>query len=243
MAIFSPFSLYQSPTGSAYDDVWALWDASNGGTTTTTWSTISGSAGTLDITRTGTNVTYVSSGSASHYAFASNEYMTGSLAGFAPSGGGFVFNMWAMPNSFSSPQALYWIDGASGTADFGASTNNNRFQWSWYEYNSDSGGGGGDTGGTTYSSPNTLWFMNTVVWDGVTAKVYVNGTLKNSFNSTTVPYPTLNSLTLRVGFLDKQATSYYLNSGKVAMMELWNRNLSPTEVTELWDTNKTRFGY
>jgi len=248
MGLFQPFSFNSSFSGSAYDDVWALWDGDSAGAGSVTWDAISGSASPLPtVTRTGANVTYVSSGSASHYTFAGGDYMTGSIAAFGPSGGGWTFNMWVMPERFSSSpvgQALYWIDttGGASNADFGARTGNNRFYWEYYSAGSDASAGSANSD-TTYSSPNTNWYMNTVVWNGVEASCYVNGTFKNSFTTTFSPYAQFTTPTLRVGYLDKQTTTLYLNGGKVAMMELWNRNLSSTEVTELWDTNRTRFGY
>lgn len=251
--MFTPTAFYQAPSASVYDDILALFDASGAGAGAATWTADSSSLGTApSVTRTDTGVSYVSSGSASHYLFGSSDYMTGSIAPLGASGTGWTFNMWVMPTTFASApvgQALYWIDcgggGGSGTTtDFGAQTGNNRMSWAYYAANADTSIGGGTTS-STYSSPNTNWYMNTIVWNGVDAKCYVNNGLQVTWDTTLQPatFPNFHNPVLKVGTLNKSATTLYLNGGKVAMMEIWNRGLASTELTEVWNTNRTRFGY
>jgi hypothetical protein len=247
MSVFSPFSFLSSPSASVYEDVWALWDASAGGASGQTWTTVSGS--NITITSTNALTAYVDDSPASYFTFETNGYLTSSLgdfAGFAPNGSGWTANIWVMPASFSTPQGLYWFDTTegAGNADFAAETFNNRFQWNYYAASSDTSLGGTDTF-ETYTSPNTDWWMNTIVWNGVQGIAYINSVEKGRFSTSLQPsdYPDFTELVFKLGQVDKSPTTDYLNGGRVAIIELWNRGIDSNEVTELWDYNKSRFGY
>lgn len=249
--MFTPISFYGQSDLNVYDDVYALFDASiassiSGGT----WTAATSSLDTAPVlTRDSTNITYTSSGSASYWTFYNTHQMSGNVGvnsfGYR---GGFTLNMWMMPSTFDvapSGQAAYWIDAQSGN-DFGYRQSNRYGSWAWYAANSDTGAGGGSTGQFP-SGANTDWWMNTITWDGVTTTGRMKGTsnFSTTFSYTAAPTaPGFSGNTiLRLGILDKSATTLYWGSGKIAMVEMWNRGLTAEEVETIWDTNKSRFGY
>ena len=116
-------------------------------------------------------------------------------------------------------------------------------------------------GGGNYNNPKTTttswtqntWYNVTVTGDsGVVSgrfrdRIYVNGTLENSFSIEEYNY--LDSGTYN-GFMGNQV-GIYLGSygsgsffpGQIGPLLIYDRELSSTEVTQVYDAYKSRFGY
>jgi hypothetical protein len=94
-------------------------------------------------------------------------------------------------------------------------------------------------GGTTISSGS--WQMITITLDGANIRTYKNGVLQNTtsysgviaFDTTTYP---------SIGCLHYASLTYaYFVNGKIDEVNFWNRQLTSTEVTELYNAGTGKF--
>ncbi|MDP4261731.1 MAG: DUF1735 domain-containing protein [Bacteroidota bacterium] len=73
------------------------------------------------------------------------------------------------------------------------------------------------------------WYTISCVYDGSTCKLYVDGTLDNSFDASGQVY-TFGALELGMSYAGYQTAQRFL--GRIAEIRFWNRPLSKTEIQE-----------
>ncbi len=101
--------------------------------------------------------------------------------------------------------------------------------------------GGGATGNISVSSGvNVLngWHMVTGVWDGATAKIYIDGVLKASKACTGVDYThATGSLVVgKMSYGHTSTTSYFPFPGKISDVRVYATALSDADVLQLYNT-------
>ena len=91
-----------------------------------------------------------------------------------------------------------------------------------------------DVMGTSQNNNNNNWHMATVTFNGTNLSLYKDGVLENS---KVVPLTSINwsNQDLSIGRLVGQAEKYYFN-GTMDEVGIWNRSLSASEVTELYNS-------
>ena len=91
---------------------------------------------------------------------------------------------------------------------------------------------------STYSLPLNTWYHIVATYDGTQLKLYINGILNNSSNSTLqIGYPTSYDLYIgRMGY-----GSAYVIKGKIPLSRIYNRALSAQEVQQNYNATKTRY--
>jgi hypothetical protein len=86
-----------------------------------------------------------------------------------------------------------------------------------------------------------VWTMFTVVKRGVNIKVYANNVLLNTFTQTkTLTYTSTHtpSLGARKTAISGGDVRYYMsNTGKIDAMTIWNRELTTTEISDLYNSS------
>ena len=83
------------------------------------------------------------------------------------------------------------------------------------------------SGPYTRNIPLNQWFYVTATWDSTTKKIYYNGNLESSVNSTIMPI----SSTAPVSIGRTGTNGYYLDGG-INSLNLYNRALTPTEILQ-----------
>lgn len=167
-----------------------------------------------------------------------NDYTTVPTSGLISGWSGLTYNVWVNVTQISTS---YW-PGFISTYTNGTGLNTSVGQWNntqkiWYEIDTVNGNYYGDGPGNTTFSLNE-WFNVCMVYDGTKVYGYINNTLDKEFNATG-NLNTINSLT--IGSHDPNTGGGFLN-GKIAIAQIYNRALTPTEIAQNYNTQKTRFG-
>lgn len=247
--MFTPIAYYNTITLGVYDNLFrGSWDASNSSSypgSGTTWYNVSGSS---DFEKSNVNYpAWVDSGSADYFDGSNSAYFSSSAflmdSASSPSGtygNGLTFSLWVYPTSFTQIGWL-WLQSGDGY-DIGIFGGNSRFNFSVYSSVSDTQYGNGTSVGAQSANQ---WYNVVLTFDGVNFKGYVNNSLITTFAPGTPTSMRFANTAdnLYLGYLDKSATSYYMNGQRLSMFEMWNRPLPSSQVTEIWDYHKSRFGY
>jgi hypothetical protein len=93
-------------------------------------------------------------------------------------------------------------------------------------------------GATTMST--ATWYLVVCTYDKSTMKIYVNNTQDANTSSQTADISSY-STSLSIARWPT-GNSQFLN-GQVAMTLIYNRALSSTEVGDIWNATKSRYGY
>ena len=97
---------------------------------------------------------------------------------------------------------------------------------------------GGNSSWYSNTNSSTLqlntWVNITVSWDGSVSKIYKNGILVQTLNA---PYFTNNNFPIMIGTRGNYSNGGWLD-GKIDDIGLWNRALTPSEVTQLFNQNQ-----
>ena len=91
------------------------------------------------------------------------------------------------------------------------------------------------TATSTFISLNT-WFHTVCVYDGTTAFLYVNGILATSASKS------WNTNNVGRAYLGRQVDNGQYWTGHIAQVQLYNRVLSATEILQVYNSQRTRFG-
>jgi hypothetical protein len=94
-----------------------------------------------------------------------------------------------------------------------------------------------DTGSNTFIQPNN-WYINACTFDGSTKRIYINNVLDKTKSVTgTIQESNFN---LYIGSNEQTGTRFY--TGRIAVVLLYNRALSETELTALYNLYRGRYG-
>jgi hypothetical protein len=195
-----------------------------------TKSYVSGSAIWNDLSRSGGNGTILngpvfnSANGGSIFFDGVNEYVTTNISLSAQN----TVSFWLRPDSGSTANGIFDAYSAAGTsgvlirrATSGTTT----------VFVAD----GSSQAGATVNTPSNSWTNLTLVNDGINARVYVNmGTPSTIARVHAVGQPILLATRQRGG------VNYW--SGNIANIQVYNRALTLLEMTQNYNTTKTRFG-
>jgi hypothetical protein len=87
---------------------------------------------------------------------------------------------------------------------------------------------------------NTLWNFYVIMYSGTTYQLYFNGVLLDSRTATVVQSLNTDKYTLGVWALS-YLSEYYLN-GKISQCSTYNRALTATEISTIYNATKSRYG-
>ena len=76
-------------------------------------------------------------------------------------------------------------------------------------------------------------------FDGSSKRVYVNGVLYSTINNSSMFTNTLNK-NMIIGYFGDTSAGYF--SGKISSTRIYNRALTTTEITQNFNSTKSRFG-
>lgn len=178
----------------------------------------------------------------------SNDYIdlpSNIQSGYVAASYEFVLETGALPSSTyyqlyiqesSTWMALY---NYGGITFFGIDLNNGS---GWFDNN-----GGYNSGArtTTTLQANTKYHL-VYAWNGSQVKIYLNGNLESTTSTLQAANGRTNVTSLGAGTTPRMIGSRGAGSnvwnGKMYQVKFYSKELSQTEVTELYSTNKTRFG-
>ena len=93
------------------------------------------------------------------------------------------------------------------------------------------------SGPYTRDIPLNVWFYVTATWDSSVKKIYYNGNLESSVSSSIMPINSAADVSIgRTG-----NNGYYLD-GNVGTIDLYDRALTQTEITTIYNATKSRYG-
>lgn len=247
--MFVPTAYWGGEAPDVYDYLFrGSWDASNSSSypgTGANWFNVSGS-GTFAESNS-TFVTWTDSGSADYFSYSNNanhligslgfEMIDGNPQSLTTYGNGWTISMWVRPGA--NGEGYFYLESFPGSSlmEIEMDYHNNRFYWI-----AEQEGGGGVFNGTSTNTYSTgVWYNVVFTYDGVTFKGYVNNSLRTSGAKSNPAYTTRTSMdvSLYMGY----TPTYNNNTGKIGMMEMWNRAITADNVTDIWNYHKTRFGY
>jgi hypothetical protein len=90
---------------------------------------------------------------------------------------------------------------------------------------------------TGYSLPTSGWYQIVGTYDGTANKLYVNNTLVQSANYSGTPAASTAGIRLMRRWDDPD---YW--AGRLAIVQVYDGAMNPTQVTSNWNANKARFG-
>lgn len=157
---------------------------------------------------------------------------------------GITVEAWVKHNNFTGSQAYInnWYNFTSPQKGFILRTFNGQtfpsFWWCW----------GSVSGTSSYSvvnasnftmSINTWYHVVGVYEKGVSARIYVNGELKNTNSTVTydIVYDTTNGVSIGTSNINTSRMN-----GNISTSKIYNRVLSSTEILQNYNATKTRFG-
>ena len=197
--------------------------------TGTTWTDLSGNGNNLILTN---SPTWNSSG---YFSTGSTGYFTGSGNSSIPTGNSnYTMIVWARQNSsWGSARGIisiggYFITNQSNALRTGSNTNVGNFIHYWW------------TNDLTVSNNNAglsvgTWFMVTAQFDGTNRRVWANTT---NVGSDTPVGNNVTSTTIQVG--KTVGTEYF--QGDIAIAQIYNRALTPSEIQQNFNATRGRFG-
>ena len=89
-----------------------------------------------------------------------------------------------------------------------------------------------------YSLTTNNWYYIVGTYDGSTIKLYVNNILVDSTNYTGIP--TTSGAGIRL--MERWDSAEYWG-GRLAIVDIFGTSLDQTEITSIWNSTKTRFGF
>jgi hypothetical protein len=91
--------------------------------------------------------------------------------------------------------------------------------------------------------PINTWSHIAATYDGVALKIYINGVLNRTINSTMgIGIPSTYEMRIGRMGLGGVGDSYYVYKGYIDISRIYNRSLSPTEIFQNFKAQRTRFG-
>ena len=209
----------------------------------------SGSGSTwTDLSTYGNNFTLYgsptySSGSGGYFTFdpASNQY--GVISSFSGLGTSPSYTMCAwtyvtslpLPNGADRPVIWYGSSGSNAVASFDFKGTGTSFYYTDLHY-------ADDKVFTNYTPSSGAWFYGVITYDATTknATLYIN----NVSQQTLTHSGTLNISSSIMGIAgDGISSSTRLWAGQIGEIQIYNRVLTTTEISQNWTATKTRYGY
>lgn len=205
-------------------------------------SSANDSLGTYNGTAQG-GLTYTAGKSGNAFTFnGTNAYVKLPNNSFNSLTGDSSVSLWFYGNGSGTPQSLFSNTGYNGTIGKGF--------WIWqqagYQITMSINGGGGATSLQTTPITNSVWHHIVVTRLGSTrTRIYIDGVLATSNSDTRNPEYFTNN-TPCIGAWDANPnfalTQYYASNGtKIDELNVWNKELSSTEVTELYNAGTGKF--
>lgn len=137
------------------------------------------------------------------------------------------------PSSFTAQQLIARQNTSLGTFTIGKNVSNRLF----LNYRNSS-----NTLGTftlsSYTIPST-WLHIVTSYDGATASFYINTTLEGSLGTVTGPLNTGGTFDLRLAYNNNNTAPF---PGRIALFRIYDRALSPEEITQNFTATRARFG-
>jgi hypothetical protein len=184
----------------------------------TKWTDISKS----EYDSTMNNVTYSSTNSGSMIFNGSNSNVT---CGNIPIGSSGTVNIWFKQDTAIANKGLVGIGTDTYLYIGGSGANTKLSIWNTISYASEISLGS-----------STSWNFASFVWTGSTVTLYLNGTSPLSSNITFT-----NSGSVVVGVYPTLTSTSYFN-GRISNVQIYNRNLSDSEILQNYNATKSRFG-
>jgi hypothetical protein len=198
-------------------------------TGSTTWTDISGNGknGTL------TNGAYYSGGTIVFDG--TNDYVSLSTSGLISGWSALTYNLWV--NVRQNPSVVF--PGFISTYTTSVFLNTSVGSWEtgrglWYEVDTVNGNYESGSPGLNTFSLNT-WFNVCMVYDGTNVYAYYNNSLDKQFSASGV-LKTISDI--RIG----NTFQYGFLNGKIAVVQIYNRALSATEVQQNFNALRGRYG-
>jgi len=167
------------------------------------------------------------------------------------SGGNFV----NMPSGNSSYSYVIFLNPTTALRNNGlfriGSVNTSRQRSSFRTQGPEFGNTGfsNDWNGTSYARntalSNNTWYQLAVTYDNttITRQGYKNGSSSGITSLTSIGSLNITDpADVNIGRATNNTTSYYM-LGKISIVLVYNRVLSSTEISEIWDAFKGRYGY
>jgi len=189
------------------------------------------------------------SGSNNIKFYSSSAYNVNANPTFSPDGGGSLVTTGIFGKSFAnsgitgsvarSMEAWVKFNAVSANAviSIGGQANAQLYELMAYSNNLIEHYWGNFTQSSTVLATNT-WYHVVILYDGTTNHyIYING-VQVGFSST----PSLNTSNTPIYIGPAVTTSWGAFDGKIAALRIYNRALTPTEVTANFNAIKTRFG-
>lgn len=183
-------------------------------------------------------LTYTAGKSGNAFTFNGTDADIDLISGFQFIGD-FSVNFWCYITNSGQLQALVGNYNRTGTTRSGFLIGTNS---SIYVYI------GNNTPGTAIAlasslNPQTTWFMTTVTRKSSTGtKIYLNGVLDNSNTDTNNPGYSVNNRPYLGVYTADGAKTNFANSGtKIDEVSVWNKELTATEITELYNAGAGKF--
>ena len=90
----------------------------------------------------------------------------------------------------------------------------------------------------SYSLTSNNWYYIVGTYDGSTLKLYVNNTLINSVSASATPISSNAGIRLMRGW---DSDAYW--GGNLATVGIYDKSLTQSQISQIWDETKSRFGY
>lgn len=195
--------------------------------------------GSFDCTISGASLTSTAISGSSYDFDGTNDYIYRS-AGTLGIGNAFTVNLWVYPDVVNKAQSVFWWGREAASVanmvniQFGLNAQNTKIGAQVYDETS---GRKFYIGNSVFSA--STWYMITVTWDGTNLKIYKDATEDTPyFEDTNDSINTDDTDTRRIvigAYGYNSVLSQYFN-GKIDEVGVWNRALSSTEITELYNT-------
>jgi hypothetical protein len=196
----------------------------------TAWNDLSGNGNNGALSST-SGIVY-GSGNGGYLSFNGSSYVTcGNSASLRSPSTGFTAFTIVYPTSWST--GVWQTILSKGDNSYRIQNKNNNYSFNF----GTSGISDTDTGSNTFIQTNN-WYINACVFDGSLKKIYMNNVLdKNQSVSGTLPESNFN---LYIGSNEQTGSRFY--TGYISVILLYNRALTETELTGLYNFYKGRYG-
>ncbi len=200
--------------------------------TGTLWNDLSGNANHLTIPTTlASSYTSANSGSFLFSQSSANSIEKTTLNNFSLSGNAITVEVWVKRVATNDYQ--FWFSDNTAKYRFGTTSNGNLF-WNM--------GSRSDRSSAAYTVPTGVW-KHIVVTGGleggtIVLRYYADGVLVHSNNEGIASLPSITSLLIGCG----EINSVYLLKGNLAVCRVYAKALTPSEITQNFNKEKTRYG-
>jgi Concanavalin A-like lectin/glucanases superfamily len=206
-------------------------DATSYPGTGTTWYDLSGNNNNLAMVNS-SNISYTSSGGG-YFTLASTGYFSSGTNTNMPSGSNpsYTVSAWVNVASVASYNGIMLIGSLTSLGAIGLTLQSPGSVTNfWYGYDASH----------TYTIPLNTWFNVTALWDGTTRYIYVNGSSLGTLTYGGSGTLNVTSSSVLVGASYPANTEYL--QGKIGQALIYNRALTPTEITQNYTATRTRYG-